>query len=185
MLIDASRSWLLVVDVQEKLVPAVHQAAQFIEDCAWLIELAGLVGVPVVFSEQYPKGLGHTLERLTTQAPTAPVVDKVHFSCVAGECLPTELMSRRKQVIVTGMEAHVCVLQTVLELLVEGKQVFVVGDVVSSRNPNDTQLALTRMQQAGAVVVSKEMVLFEWLRQAGTPQFKEASMRFLQPPQQR
>ncbi|MBB5019284.1 nicotinamidase-related amidase [Chitinivorax tropicus] len=180
MMIDANRSWLLVVDIQEKLVAAVHQADQFVENCAWLVELAAMVGVPIVFSEQYPKGLGHTLPRLTDLAPAAQVVEKVHFSCLSANCLPSELLSQRKQVIICGMESHVCVLQTTLGLINEGKEVYVVADVVSSRTTHDIQLALARMQQAGAVIVSREMVLFEWLRQAGTPQFKAVSARFLQ-----
>ncbi|MEW9897857.1 hydrolase [Chitinivorax sp. PXF-14] len=180
MLIDVSRSWLLVVDVQEKLVPAVFQHERFVGDCSWLIALAQTLAVPVVFSEQYPQGLGHTLPALRELAPAARVVDKVHFSCTAAACLPPELLAERDQIVVTGMEAHVCVLQTVLGLLEQGRQVFVVADVITSRNPRDIELAIERMRAAGATVVSREMVLFEWLRQAGSPLFKTISKRFLQ-----
>jgi hypothetical protein len=101
-------------------------------------------------------------------------VEKLHFSCVAADCLPDSLLAR-KQVIVCGMETHVCVLQTVLQLLAQGKQVFVVADAVASRRDSDKQLGLQRMQAAGAVLVSREMVLFEMLGVAGSELFKAMS----------
>jgi nicotinamidase-related amidase len=104
------------------------------------------------------------------------VVEKLHFSCVAADCLPDSLLAR-KQVIVCGMETHVCVLQTVLQLLAQGKQVFVVADAVASRRDSDKQLGLQRMQAAGAVLVSREMVLFEMLGVAGSELFKAMSRK--------
>lgn len=179
MLMQRDNATLLVVDVQQKLVPAVVDPAGMIARVRWLLGVAHETGLPVVFSEQYPQGLGHTVPELLTVAPQAPVVAKRHFSCVSGDCLPDELLAR-EQVIVCGMETHVCVLQTVLELLEAGKQVFVVADAVASRAPRDIELGLQRMRDAGAVLVSREMVLFELLREAGTDLFRSMSKRYLQ-----
>lgn len=178
MLMHKEQASLLVVDIQEKLAPAVVDAAGMAARCRWLISVAADHGLPVVFSEQYPRGLGHTLPELLAQAPDSQVVEKTHFSCVAANCLP-ETVLLRPQTIVCGMEAHVCVLQTVLELLELDKQVFVVADAVSSRKVSDIELGLQRMRDAGAVIVSKEMVLFECLRQAGGEHFKRMSQRYL------
>ncbi len=178
MLINKDDATLLVVDIQEKLVPAVQDASGMVARCRWLIAAAVDLGVPVVFSEQYPQGLGETLPLLSALAPQAAVVEKLHFYCMEGQCLPDSLMSRR-QVIVCGMETHVCVLQTVMGLLQEGKQVFVVADAVSSRSLLDRDYGLQRMRDAGAVLVTREMVLFECLRVSGTPLFKQMSKRYL------
>lgn len=179
MLIDKNKATLLVVDVQEKLLPQIWGSEDLSARLRWLIAASQDGKLPIVFSEQYPKGLGHTLAPLRELAPTAPVVDKRHFSCVAAACLPPELLAR-EQVVVCGIEAHVCVLQTALELAAQGKQVFVVADAIGSRRPLDVELALERMRVAGVVVVSREMVLFELLRGAHDPDFKAMSQKYLQ-----
>ena len=119
-----------------------------------------------------------TVEALAKLCPDAPVVEKKHFSCVAAQCLPDSLMARR-QVVLVGMEAHVCVLQTALELKAAGKEVFVVTDGISSRAQHDLDTALLRYQQAGVWLVSREMVLFELLRSSGDPMFRQMSQRYL------
>lgn len=179
MLIAAEKSRLLIVDVQAKLVPSIHEGSRVVENCAWLARLAHRLHVPVIASEQYAKGLGPTVPELKALVPEASR-HKVHFSCVAGECLDNLPGGDRDQFIVTGMEAHVCVLQTALDLHQSGKQVFVVADAVSSRNPRDAELGIERMRGAGIPIVTREMVFFEWLRQAGTAQFKDLSAEFLQ-----
>lgn len=179
MLMQRDNATLLVVDIQQKLVPAVIDPDGMLARVRWLLGVAADTGLPVVFSEQYPQGLGHTVPELLAASPSAPVVAKRHFSCVAGQCLPDELMAR-EQVIVCGMETHVCVLQTVLELLATGKWVFVVADAVASRSAHDLELGLQRMRDAGAVLVSREMVLFELLREAGSDLFRNMSKRYLQ-----
>ncbi|WP_174874975.1 hydrolase [Vogesella oryzae] len=178
MLIDRNDATLLVVDVQQKLLPAVLDADGMLARCRWLVSAAHDVGLPVVFSEQYPHGLGHTAPALLAAAPAALVVEKLHFSCVAAECLPESLLAR-SQVVVCGMETHVCVLQTVLELLALGKQVFVVADAVSSRGAANRDYGLQRMRDAGAVLVTREMVLFEALRVSGSDEFRAMSKRYL------
>lgn len=179
MLIDADRSVLLVVDVQERLLPAIHAGAEVLEQCLWLIRLARRMQVPVAASEQYPRGLGGSVAAIRDALPADAFFEKVHFSCVAGEALRRSPLFARQQWVVAGTEAHVCVLQTVLELLATGKQVFVVAEAVGSRRPADRELALSRMARNGAEVVSREMVAFEWLRRAGTDFFREVSREFL------
>ncbi|AUH49915.1 hydrolase [Chromobacterium sp. ATCC 53434] len=178
MLMQRPEAGLLVVDIQDKLLPAVHDADGLLARSRWLVGVARDHGLPIAFSEQYPRGLGGTLAALREAAPEADVVDKLHFSCVAAGCLPPALLQKR-QIIVCGMEAHVCVMQTVIELLSAGKQVFVVADAISSRKPADIELAVARMRAAGAVIVSREMVLFELLEKSGGDHFKLMSQRYL------
>lgn len=179
MLMSAENGSLLVVDVQDKLMRHVHDWQPLLQNVIWLVRVARKLGVPVMATEQYPKGLGHTTPELAREFPAGAVVDKMHFSCGAAQCLPGLPGSERPQVVVCGMESHVCVLQTVIELKAAGKDVFVVGDSVGSRNPADKAFALDRMRDHGIEVVSHEMVAFEWLRKAGTPLFKEISRDFL------
>ena len=178
MLMNVNEAALLVVDIQEKLVPALFNREVLPARAEWLIGAAVDLGLPIVFTEQYPKGLGPTLPSLLAKAPQAPVAAKVAFSCVAGQCLPESVMGR-SQFIVMGVETHVCVLQTVFELLALGKRVFVVTDVTGSRREQDHAVALKRMRDGGAVRVTREMVVFEMLRQAGTDLFKRISKGYL------
>lgn len=178
MLIDASRAALLVIDVQEKLIGAVSDPAGTLARTRWLLAATAELGLPTVISEQYPKGLGPTVASLLEAAPQAQVVEKLHFSCVAGECLPASLLAR-EQVIVCGMETHVCVLQTVFELLESGKQVFVVADACDSRSVESKVAGLERVRGAGAQIVTREMVLFELMRSSSHEKFRILSKTFL------
>ncbi|MGH8728825.1 MAG: hydrolase [Burkholderiales bacterium] len=179
MLIAAERSRLLIVDVQEKLVPTIHESARVIANCEWLAKLANRLDVPVIASEQYTKGLGPTVPQLKTLLDDDGIGHKVHFSCVAADCLKNLPGAGRDQTIVAGIEAHVCVLQTAFDLNRAGNEVFVVADAISSRSPHDAALAIERMRGAGITIVTREMVFFEWLRQAGTQRFKELSAEFV------
>lgn len=179
MLMDAEKSSLLVVDVQDKLLHHVHGWQSLLENVIWLVRVAKKIGVPVMASEQYPKGLGHTTSKLSSEFPDGVVAEKMHFSCAAARCLSSLPGSDRSQVVICGMESHVCVMQTAIELKESGKDIFVVGDSVGSRSPSDRRFALDRMRDHGIEIVSREMVAFEWLRKAGTPLFKEISLEFL------
>ena len=180
MLIELAKSCLLVVDIQERLLPAIHEGERVIENTAWLMQIAQELEVPVLVSEQYPKGLGHTVPALQELAPEGALVEKIHFSCAASPACQKRLDAiDREQVVVTGVEAHVCVLQTAIGLAALGWQVFVVADAVSSRRVRDVELGLERMGAAGVHIVSREMVAFEWLHRAGTDQFRDISRRFL------
>jgi nicotinamidase-related amidase len=178
MLMQLERATLLVVDIQEKLVGAVTDPTGMLARTRWLLGVANDLGLPTLFSEQYPTGLGHTVAELKAAAPHAQTVEKTHFSCVAANCLPQEVFDR-EQVIVCGMETHVCVLQTVLELRAMNKQVFVVADAVDSRSEANTALGLQRMRDAGAAIVAREMVLFELLHSASHEKFRQMSKTYL------
>lgn len=180
MLLNAEKSCLLLVDVQEKLLPAIHNHEQLLSNCRWMLQVAEILQIPVLVSEQYPKGLGPTVEPLKKLVPPDVYVEKLHFSCADDEnCLKRINALDRPQIVIIGIETHVCVLQTALGLLMEDKEVYVVADAVGNRNPNDAVLALERMRAAGVEIISKEMALFEWVHQAGTPEFKQLSKEFL------
>lgn len=179
MLMDRDLSVLLVVDVQDKLLYATHEWQATLDNCAWLIQVAQRLAVPVAATEQYPKGLGHTNQRLLDLLPPGAVGEKLHFSCHAAACLPALPGGERPQVVICGMESHVCVMQTALELQASGKQVFIVADAVTSRTAFSKETALKRMAQHGVEIVTREMVAFEWLRKAGSPEFKDISLNFL------
>lgn len=179
MLIDRNKSTLLVVDVQDTLLKLTDDWQKLLANCIWLVKVAQVLQVPVVASEQYRKGLGPTNAELLALLPEEAVVDKLHFSCVAADCLKDLPGAERKQVVVCGIESHVCVLQTAVELVAAGKEVFVVADAVTSRSASDKALALSRMASLGVHIVSREMVAFEWMRQSGIPEFREISKNFL------
>ncbi|KGP64143.1 isochorismatase [Legionella norrlandica] len=181
MLLNRTNSLLVLVDVQEKLIPAIFNREAFIARCEWLLKLAQRLEVPVLASEQYPKGLGSTVSPLCTYISKEKCVEKVHFSCMQESKYINLLKEYNKnQLVLIGIEAHVCVLQTALEMTDRGFDVYVVVDAVSSRSELDLKYGLKRMKQDGVHLITAEMVLFEWLRQAGTPEFKAISKEFLQ-----
>ena len=173
MLIDRTQSLLLVVDIQERLAPAIHEGAAAIANNQRLLAAADRLAVPIVVSEQYVRGLGLTVPALQPLPAGAQRFEKMHFSCTREPgFLDLIAASGRRQIIVTGMETHVCVLQTVLGLLAAGYAVCLVEDAASSRTPASRAAAIARMQMAGAGIVTTEMVLFEWLERAGTDEFR-------------
>ncbi len=176
MLLNADQSCLVIVDMQENLLPAVMEPGRLVANCAFLMKSAVRLGVPVLITEQYTKGLGPTVKGLGSLENGAQVIEKLEFSCMANEDFVEKFAGLgRPQAIITGMETHVCVLQTVLQLCALGHQAFVVGDATSSRGAMDARLAIQRMRAGGAQIVSTEMVAFEWLGRAATPEFKEIS----------
>jgi nicotinamidase-related amidase len=173
MLISRSESQLLVVDVQERLVPAMEPERPFIAACAKLLEAANALKIPAMASEQYPKGLGRTVPELAGLVPEANRYEKMEFSCYANGPIREALTGvKRPQVLLAGIEAHVCVLQTALELAAAGNAVFVVADATASRRPESRETAFRRMAAAGVTLATVEMVLFEWLRSAADPEFR-------------
>ena len=179
MLIRAETSALLIVDPQERLLPAIHDGERVVENCVWLLEIARRLKVPVAATIQYPKGLGPLAANLAARLAPHEIAEKIHFSAVADGCLPALPGMERPQVVVVGSEAHVCVLQTAIDLHAAGKQVYVVADAVGSRRAEDRELALARMRQLGLQIVTREMVAFEWLHRAGTEVFRAVSREFI------
>lgn len=176
MLIRAADSALLVIDMQERLVPAMQAPARCLRNARNLISAAGELDVPVLLTEQYPKGLGRTVPEIAKVAAahkSAQIVEKTHFSCMAEPNFAAAFRDLgRNQAVITGMEAHICVMQTAATLMEEGFEVFVVTDATASRTLESEKACLDRLQASGAGIVTTEMVIFEWLGQAGTPSFK-------------
>lgn len=173
MLIEREKSLLLVVDVQEKLAPAIFEGEIAIRNNVRLLTGAYQLGIPSFISEQYVRGLGPSIAEIRNAAVDAKFFEKTHFSCTA-EAGVIEMLraAGRQQILLTGMEAHVCVLQTALGLLAAGFNVFLIADAVSSRTPANRSAAIERLQSSGVHIVTTEMVLFEWLHQAGTEEFR-------------
>lgn len=179
LLCDATQSQLVVIDIQGRLAGVMSDAdrERVIRNAGILIQAAALIGVPQIVTEQYPRGLGPTEEAVASHflGELAPV-EKTCFACSASEQFSDVLQgSGKKQVILTGMESHVCVLQTAMELIAEGYSVFVVEDAVCSRSEFHHRNAMERMRAAGVVVTNHESVLFEWLRDARHEHFKAVS----------
>jgi nicotinamidase-related amidase len=177
MLLNAARSLLLIVDIQEKLAPAIHEGAAAIANNRRLLAAAAQLKVPVVVTEQYVRGLGPTVADLQPWLQQATVdvekIEKIHFGACGEPGFVAGLQARqRPQIVITGMETHVCVLQTALGLLAAGFEVYLVADAASSRTPENKAAALARLQAAGARIVTTEMVIFEWLERAGTADFR-------------
>jgi len=176
MLIQAERSSLLLVDVQQGLAPVMAEPRRVYRGCGLLLRAAVRLGLPLVVSEQYPKGLGHTVGELAELVPAGTVMEKLHFSCAADPAI-LERFQRlgRPQVVVAGIESHVCVLQSALGFKAAGFEPVVVADACSSRTEASHETAMRRLAANGVQVVTVEMVIFEWLHRAGTPEFKELS----------
>lgn len=179
MLCDRTKSSLLVIDIQEKLAAAMPAAVlqQLLRNTKVLLEAARALTVPVLITEQYPQGLGATHADVRNNLPAAQTFHtKTCFSaCGAADIKPLLTSHAQRQFILTGMETHVCVLQTALELQQRGAQIFVVEDAVCSRFQHNFKNAIARLRQAGVIITSTESVLFEWLRDASHPQFKTLS----------
>ncbi len=180
MLIDAQRCGLLIIDFQEKLLPAINDVEVAIANSLWLMRIAQRLHIPMLLSEQYPQGLGSTLPEIRDLVSPEVVMSKVHFSCTQEpDCKARLNAYHRDQWIVIGIEAHICVLQTALGLRQLDYEVYVVADCTSSRQLRAKELAIARMQQEGVRIVNREMVVFEWLQKAGTDTFREISRAFL------
>jgi nicotinamidase-related amidase len=176
MKLKSSECVLVVVDVQERLARVMERHAQVEAAIGMLIRCAKLHEIPIVFTQQYTKGLGPTVEAIAVQLEGIEHVEKVSFSCCGEEPFNRTLDSLgRRKVILTGMETHVCVLQTAVDLIDAGYTVHVPWDAVCSRSDGNRDAGLHFMERAGAVMTSSETVAFQILGRAGTPQFKEIS----------
>jgi nicotinamidase-related amidase len=188
-LLDVNRSVVLIIDLQGKLMEMIERPALVVAATRRLLKLADLFGIPVILTEQYPRGLGGTHPEVRAAfdelATSKRVLDKTSFGCcgdpnferAVGELRP-ELDAGQRQFVVAGIEAHVCVMQTVLELLRQGSQTHLCWDCVSGRGAEHRRHALDRMVQAGAVITNHESVAFEWARDKNHPQFKAFSALF-------
>ena len=173
MLIRASDSALAVIDMQERLVPAMQAPARTLRNTRLLLTAAQEMQVPVLLTEQYPEGLGRTMPEILAAAGDAPVLPKLHFSCMEDPGFASAFRTLgRRQAVIAGMEAHICVMQTAASLIEEGTQVFVVSDATASRTIDSERACIDRLQAIGAGIVTTEMVVYEWLGRAGTDSFR-------------
>jgi len=166
----------LLVDIQEKLFPHMSGADMMLASCLRLIEGLKVLSVPIIATQQYTKGLGPTIVPVREKAGSISYIEKISFSCMDEPLVRDQLEALRKEsIILFGIEAHVCVLQTCIDLIAEGYQPVVVEDCISSRNTNDKVIAVERMRQEGALITTSESILFELTRIAGTGVFKMIS----------
>ncbi len=174
-IINIKDSVLLVIDVQERLLPVMHDKEHLLDHINILIKGAEILGLDTIITEQYPKGLGHTTNALIYTSDTT-IFEKDTFSCLLQPELSQKIRDEhKKDLILCGIESHICVLKTALDAIHQGYKVHIVADAVSSRNPEDLRLALDRIRQAGGYIVSVEMILFMLMERAGTDTFKAIS----------
>jgi nicotinamidase-related amidase len=164
-----------VIDIQEKLLPPIHEKERLVRNSQLLIRLANMLSMPVVVTTQYAKGLGQTVPEIMSLLPGAKPVDKMEFGCFGnGEfCSAISMLSGRNTLLLCGMETHICVMQTALGALNQGLNVHVAADAVGSRTELNWKLGLERMKEAGTVISSTEMMIYELLGRSASPVFKE------------
>jgi nicotinamidase-related amidase len=175
-MLNIDKTALVIIDVQEKLSSVMHEKGKLFENLQKLVKGAQILGIPIVITEQNPNGLGPTVPELAPLLTDIKPVTKFSFSCCGEEPFLREIEKlNRKQILLAGIEAHVCVYQTAIDLIEAGYEVHTVVDCVSSRTPENKNLALDKMKSEGARLTSVEIALFELLRTAKSPRFKELS----------
>lgn len=180
-ILNRNDSALLIIDMQERLFAAMttDDREMIVKNNSILIETAGIFEMPIVVSEQYRKGLGETINPLAERLRGVETIEKLYFDCLREELIRNKIESLEKNtVIITGIETHVCVLQTALSLIKKGKNAVVVSDAVASRRLRDREMALVALLNAGVVVYPTETVAFMLMEKAGTPEFKKLSPLF-------
>jgi len=174
--LEAEQCALIVIDIQEKLLPPIFQKEQLVKNSQLLIRLAGILKIPTLMTTQYAKGLGGAVPEIASLLPETQAIDKQMFSCFGSDVFCSmlkRLPGNRTTALLCGMESHICVAQTALAALREGYLLHVASDAVSSRSEWNWKIGLERMQAAGAVISSTEMMIYELLRSSGAPAFKE------------
>jgi nicotinamidase-related amidase len=175
-LLIPEKTALLIIDIQERILPVISNHQRVVDNTLKLIKGFKVMSLPIYFTEQYPKGLGPTVSSLIEELGELKPFDKMSFSCSgAGDLFEEFKKKDLSQIVVCGIESHVCVQQTVLDLIENGFQVNLAADAVSSRKEIDYNTSIERMRHHGTEVTTTESILFELLNVCGTPQFKEVS----------
>lgn len=166
---------LIVIDIQEKLLPPIFEKERLVRNSQLLVRLARILSIPIVVTTQYSKGLGAVVPEITSLLPELKPLDKLEFGCFGNSefCSNIATLKARNTLLLCGMEAHICVLQTAMGALNQGSSVHIAADAVSSRSELNWKLGLERMRDAGVVISSTEMMIYELLRKSGSPEFKE------------
>lgn len=174
--LEAKHCALVVIDIQEKLLPPIFQKEQLVRNAQLLIRAAGILNIPILVSTQYAKGLGGTVPQIASLLAETPAIDKTLFSCFGSDAFCgtlRRLPGQRTTLLLCGMESHICVTQTALGALREGYLVHVASDAVSSRTEWNWKIGLERMRSAGAVISSTEMMIYELMGESSSAAFKE------------
>ncbi len=176
--LDKNNTALVIIDIQERLAAVMKMKDAVVSNCLHLIELAKMLDIPIVLTEQYPKGIGQTVEPIRKALPEYRPIEKLTFSCCDEPSFPDAIRKlNKKNLVVTGMETHICILQTSISFLRQGFNVHLVKDAVCSRTKENWKVACEFMRDAGAVITCTETVLFQLLQIAGTEEFKAISKR--------
>ncbi|MCX8026811.1 MAG: hydrolase [Thermodesulfovibrionales bacterium] len=169
---------LMIIDIQERLADVMKMKESVVTNTLHLVEISKMFGIPIILTEQYPKGLGKTVKEITDALANYNPLEKITFDCCLNDVIKNAILSVNKShIIITGMETHICVLQTTLSLLQMGYHCHLVNDAVCSRTKQNWKTGISLMSDAGAVITSTETVLFQILKQAGTEEFKTISRR--------
>ncbi len=172
---NRSETAFILIDIQEKFLPVIHGIETVINNANKLVKGADILKIPLIVTEQYPKGLGHTVDSILFK-DNQDIIEKIHFDCFGCDAFIEKInVINPRTLVIFGIEAHVCVLKTCLSAISRGYNVHVVADAISSRTLENKSIAIERMRQSNAFIVSTEMILFQLIDQAGTDEFKEIS----------
>ena len=183
MKLFSEKALLLIIDLQKKLVPSIFNKEEIINSTKILVETFHLLGLPIFLSEQYPKGLGETVDELQREINKTKNLKKfikTSFSCYDLDSFKKELeLSEKKQIVVAGIESHICVLQTSFDLIAEGFEVFLVNEAIGSRKLSHRNISVQRMVSQGIILTNIEMIIYELLRSSNNDKFKELTKKFI------
>lgn len=174
-MLNIETSALIVIDIQEKLVNAANNGEKAAENVAKIVKAANLLNIPTIITEQYPKGLGNTIQAIReAKGENSTTIEKTAFSALLEPEFAEEIQPiNRKQIVIGGIETHICVLQTAIDFISEGYKVYIIKDACASRNTEEYETGLELLKQHGAKIICTEIVLFEWLKTSKHPKFKE------------
>lgn len=171
-IIDKKKTVFVLIDIQDKFIPVIKDIDKLISNSNILVKASEILNIPLIVTEQYPKGLGHTYEKIDLPDKKY-LIEKVSFSCFESEKFIKKIKELKvNSIVLFGIEAHVCILKTALDALKNNLDVYVVADAISSRTAENKSIAIERMRQSGVFIVSTEMILFQLLDKAGTEEFK-------------
>lgn len=174
-LISRDGAVLVVIDVQEKLFPSIYNGEEILKNIIRMIEFAKIINMPIILTEQYPKGLGATISEIKRIIPDIQPIEKIEFSCFGSEKFRETLKRlNARTLIIVGIETHICIAQTAIEGAENGYRICIISDATSSRNPEDKKTAIERVGRNGVIIASTEMLIYELLRRAGTKEFRES-----------
>tara|TARA_B100000886_G_C20327978_1_gene451104 strand:+ start:149 stop:697 length:549 start_codon:yes stop_codon:yes gene_type:complete len=179
MLLEESKLLCFIIDVQEKLLPKIHNNKSLTNEISLFLQIVNTLNIPLILTEQYPKGLGKTVDIIESNIKTSSFFkfEKKSFSCLGADAIQSQISNlAKKQVLLCGIETHICVLQTASDLINSGYDVFILNECVSSRNESDMRMGISRLKKFGCSIITHEMLAFELLKSSTHPNFKDISV---------